>query len=444
MSSLRLLSEARAKLIAHRVFWVLILVAMTPIATPTLAYEVDTTRVRPEPPPEEPGFGDYILAVPQAMLDLPVVALEGFGKLAVNQVLLWDPVRQLYVKQSDSSGWWSFMPVVGYSANEGWTGGLSFSSTRVFTRNEYLALEASYSTNDYQRYFFRYEGPIRKGILHRAHVQFTYDRRPRESYYGPGSLSKKGNEVAFTLESEIISAGLHFAPHRHLDAHVDVAYSIFNLFDGRDPGVTGNLNRIRGTFDLTSADLASQEFWSAGLALTHDWRNHPGHTTAGGYESLQMIYHRGAGGSDKLEFVRTRLDFWRFLELFLERHVALRLLVEDIITFNDSPPVPVYLLSSLGGEDALHGYLTRRFVDKDLALVAIEYRYPVWRVLDGFVFVEQGRVFHDIVNDFEWRNWRWTVGAGLRAWHSKGIAFDARVAFSEEGTELYLEFTEDL
>jgi outer membrane protein assembly factor BamA len=108
--------------------------------------------------------------------------------------------------------------------------------------------------------------------------------------------------------------------------------------------------------------------------------------------------------------------------------------MQNVDRSDDRPPNPVYLLSSLGGSETLRSYDDNRFVDRDLALATLEYRYPVWKALDAFLFIDEGRVFRELSKDFTLRDWHYSAGFGLRAWTSEAVILSAQIAMGKEGT----------
>lgn len=124
--------------------------------------------------------------------------------------------------------------------------------------------------------------------------------------------------------------------------------------------------------------------------------------------------------------------------------LAFRLLVETIDPTGNSVDTPFYLRSSLGGNDDLRGYQTRRFVDNDLALVSVEYRYPILDHVDAFIFLDEGRVFGSITDDFSFRDWRYSTGVGFRVYNVSGLILSTLTAFGDEGTRFYFQLSENL
>jgi outer membrane protein assembly factor BamA len=54
--------------------------------------------------------------------------------------------------------------------------------------------------------------------------------------------------------------------------------------------------------------------------------------------------------------------------------------------------VPFYLMPTLGGDHSLRGYSNYRFRDRNAALVSVEYRWPVFRMMDAALFADAGSV----------------------------------------------------
>ena len=70
---------------------------------------------------------------------------------------------------------------------------------------------------------------------------------------------------------------------------------------------------------------------------------------------------------------------------------ALRLGVQQV-----KGNLPVQMLTSLGGNNTLRGFTQERFLDKEMALINAEVRFPiVWRV-GGVTGFDAGKVWKDL------------------------------------------------
>jgi hypothetical protein len=64
--------------------------------------------------------------------------------------------------------------------------------------------------------------------------------------------------------------------------------------------------------------------------------------------------------------------------------------------------------------------------------------------MDGFLFFEEGRVFDDFSEDFDFKNWHYSTGIGMRLWDQEGLRFSAFAAFSKESPQFYVQLSEAL
>jgi outer membrane protein assembly factor BamA len=415
---------------------------LIPAAT-TDAYEIDTTRIRKPVKPKR-TLGQKLLRLPQTVIMLPLHTVEGTVGFVINDIVLTRPVARFSYLFAKVDRVWGFFPVVGYGSNSGFKGGLTFTSKQVFTKGERLKIKATYSTHDYQRYTLIYSAPNKFGAFKRPYFAAGYRKRPWESFYGLGNDSRESDEVTFGLEKTYIGMGWHHILRPAIRLDIDGAYHAQNIYDGEDPNFVGNLDAIAQNLTLSTDDLAAARLVSVGASLSHDWRDNEGQPSRGGYEEIGVIFNQGVGRSSDLGYLVTRLNLRHYLNIFKKRILALRMLVESIDPMGNSPDVPFYLRRYLGGEDDLRGYRRRRFVDNDLALISVEYRYPVWLPLDAFLFLDEARVFESITKDFELANWRYSAGAGLRVWNDEGLMLSTQVAFSDEGMRFYLQVSEKL
>ncbi len=75
--------------------------------------------------------------------------------------------------------------------------------------------------------------------------------------------------------------------------------------------------------------------------------------------------------------------------------------------------VPFTELASLGGLQPMRAYLAGRMIDRSAFVTTLEYRWPVWAVLDGSIRAELGNVFDAHLNDFAVNLLRFSGSIGL-------------------------------
>jgi outer membrane protein insertion porin family len=201
----------------------------------------------------------------------------------------------------------------------------------------------------------------------------------------------------------------------------------------------GDLDSIRTLFNLTPDHLRASRFITIGGQVILDRRDHKGQPSRGSLLDLAVTYNHGTGRSAALKFTKIRADISQYLNLWRKRLLALRVHLESTDILKGDRHAPFYLLSPLGGIDDLRGFSRNRYIDNDAITVSLEYRYPVWRKIDGFVFLDEGRPFCDITEDLAFEKWQYSFGGGLRVWDSDGLMLKTLVARSREETRFYFE-----
>ena len=102
--------------------------------------------------------------------------------------------------------------------------------------------------------------------------------------------------------------------------------------------------------------------------------------------------------------------------------------------------------ADVGGANNVRGYSTGRFRDKDMIVLNLEYRYPLWDAkrdlnggVDAVIFWDVGRVFNDLATD-TFKGYKNSYGGGIRARTLDGFLFRAEVSHSDEETNIIFKF----
>lgn len=395
----------------------------------------DTTSVR-EPKAPEKSVGDLLLDIPEEILRVPIRVLEGtawLGERAYSSPL----ARGLFPLRLSERLLAS--PVASYGSNAGLEGGIALHGFSVFRPDGRLKLGLAYSTHRYQKYELSYGSHGLRATAVGATFGALYVKRPRERFYGVGLESEVDNEVAYTKEEFSLAGRWAWRIHSSANLAVDVSHTTTNTSDGMDPDREGRLNAIQALLGISPEETRSARYWTFGGELHHDWRNHPARPSSGGEERLGLYYHRGTGNAEGLEFTTAKAEIRHYLHIYRNRIVALRALAMSTDVPADAPPLPFYLLSSLGGAADLRGFRSQRFRDYDLAFASAEYRYPIWLRIDAFLAVDAGRTFSSLTDEFTLKEWQHSWGGGIRFWRGDRVLCLVQAARSREGTRFYLD-----
>ena len=101
------------------------------------------------------------------------------------------------------------------------------------------------------------------------------------------------------------------------------------------------------------------------------------------------------------------------------------------------------MLSLLGGQTLMRGYYRGRYRDKDMVVVQLEYRMPVWRRLGLVGFFGCGDV-SDRLSQFRLESFKMTGGFGVRYRIQRQQGSNLRLDFglSRESSGVYVTVNE--
>ncbi|MCB2202245.1 BamA/TamA family outer membrane protein [bacterium] len=400
------------------------------------AETADSTDVR-VPQPKSKSAGEVLLDIPSFIISIPVYIIKtlvrGFVALGTDESFVAQIVELFSQPLSPVT------PAFSYEGNSSLAGGLAFRQWNLFDSGDRLRIKGLYSLNDYSTADLKYSNPGMADSLMGLTLQVSYQRMPRETFFGLGNHSEEADEVAYALERTRVRGDLMLRAGSVASVGVFGGYTDCITFDGEDPDLPGRLSEIRDMFDLTASDTRSAQFVTIGGSLESDTRNSKGQPSSGGRNYVEVSYNTGVGSDDDIRFTQIRAELSQYFELYRKRIIAFRAIVQNIDNAESAGSNPFYLRSSLGGPETLRGYRTVRLTDNDLALVTIEYRYPIYDMIDALVFFDEGRVFSDMGDEFTLKDWRYSAGIGLRVWNPEEVVVSAQVARSDDGWEFFFQ-----
>jgi len=169
-----------------------------------------------------------------------------------------------------------------------------------------------------------------------------------------------------------------------------------------------------------------------------DTRRSPGFTRTGGLLRAQFADYRQVNG-DGYGFQRVDAEMHRYVPLFGENQgLAFRATAASTFT-GTGATVPFYLLPNLGGHDALRGYSSWRFRDRNRLLLSSEYRWAAGPLVDMSLFLDAGAVaprFQDLAD----QTLRTSYGVGFTVHTPKVTMLRIEGARSREGLGLLISF----
>jgi hypothetical protein len=169
---------------------------------------------------------------------------------------------------------------------------------------------------------------------------------------------------------------------------------------------------------------------SARAQIRLDSRNPLRNRTHGSGVRLMAFgsYSRDPGDED-LHFANWGGELATFWDVTGENHVlALRAYLEAQETLG-SRPVPIHHRVTLGGNERLRGFVKGRYRGDSAFVLSLQYRYPIWWLVDASLFVSVGNVFSGRFTDFAYERLVASWGLGVRTNNSRNVSFDLLIAF---------------
>ena len=342
----------------------------------------------------------------------------------------------------------SLFPTASLGGRSGLTGELTYSHRRFLKRGNRLNLHTSYSVNGYQDHYARYRafnliGPVfldvRGGFNVNTSEDFYGIGPDLSDVEGDGDLNDQTN-----FRHERLGGNLKIGAqwNRYLSSSVLVDFIDHTIETGEGTS-TSTLNKF------TEADIPGLEgaaLLGLGGRLAFDTRDNDFYPNKGFLAAISaMVFNQT--DDDKYGFVRYNLELGHYLTLFRTGRIfAVRLLGEINTRTSDDKTTPFFSRASLGGSDNLRGYNTGRFRDKDLILLNLEYRYPIWEAestrvaaMDAVLFLDAGRVFDDLA-DHTFKDYKLSYGVGIRARTPDSFVLRVEFAHSDEENQIAFAF----
>ena len=145
-------------------------------------------------------------------------------------------------------------------------------------------------------------------------------------------------------------------------------------------------------------------------------------------------YGEGLGErANRVRFFRYGGELSAFVDLTGHRRrlLSARVYIELLERARDHD-APFAELITLGGPDALRGFLRGRFQGDSAALASLDYSWPIWSFIDANLFYDMGNVFGRQLEGFDIEKLRGSYGLTLRTNAWRDITVQAMIAVGTE------------
>ena len=397
--------------------WTLILlgnflfILLIQLSIPCLAQ----THIGPErTPPKRSAYKTALWPV-RFTLKLPFQILRYTCQgliIGIDESRIIPTYREIFFNDAETIG---LYPMPSLSPSSGFGGGLVFFYDDFLNPGMDLEVTTELTTTSEHEAELSLKQPKWMNDRLYTNILVKYDYDPDRDFYGIGFDSEKDARTNFSLRTvnAEVDFGANLTPTIHLGGNLGYLWA--------DNGPGKNKDSIEEKFEKSQIPAFGEtlSFVVPKFSLAHDNAMPVGQPRSGGREAFAVALYHGLTDK-KFRLIHYELQLSRYLHLFFDRTLAARVRMEMNSSMGGGYEVPFFLRSQLGGDDTLRGYSTGRFSDKDLVLATLEYRFPVWRHssptethrVDGRIFMDTGRVFSDIFDEFTIRNMKYSVGFG--------------------------------
>ncbi|MEO5989032.1 MAG: phosphatase PAP2 family protein [Candidatus Eisenbacteria bacterium] len=412
-------------------------------ATDSLAATVAVPWNPPRPMSRRQGW-EHVVLLPGRILTLP---LSGLGYVADHALLTIEENPKFTNSLSGGKGT-RVRPLTIGTARLGDRSGLgaSIEARKSILHDHYSSiLSARYAAtiHNYNRTQLTWSGEP-------AALQYGYEWRPQDRFYGVGNDSPQDSVSDYALQSEFVRGSVVWASNREDEparsrtaVTLSAGPSSRVTRTGREGGAVSFDTRFPSWGNATLDQRVEQFVYGASLSLDHrtgvphwsrGWRTL---ISADRFDAPLGALALHSGSANGAQFTRYQAQAEAGIS-FMRDPRTLRLSVH--MTDLDVSSAPELLLipdlSMLGGHAGLGGYSPGRFHDLDMLLTRVDYVFPLQRSFEMNLHSEWGAVYPDLWNDAKLRSLHNSFGFALRLRDAHAPRASVGLDFSHESTRL--------
>lgn len=400
---------------------------------------------------EEPGVdpADAALALPRAILGVPravmytvFLPVEGLLYVTGKYEIPEHVIDFLYNDERTAA----ILPYLSFFSGQGLTAGFSAFHGGLGKHGETISLSAKFGGRYTQAYDLALDAPSVGGSIFSIEVGTRFEIEPHQNFWGYGPGAAQDGPLQEDIGPRQAHVKTVFQQQRGL---VEVRPG-FAVHDAVNIGVVGTLNHR--DFDPRLDETEPEP----SIADVYDTSKLPGFDQ--GYALIQMLADiridtrspRGATNSGLLfealgggvppqgdfGYVHYGAAITGYIDLYGGDRVLVLHASHEAV-HGDDDEIPFADMPRLGGPHRLRGWDLNRFRDKNTALVAVEYHYPVHEMVSASLFVEMGSVGRDYRELIEPDNYVFGGGGGLTLHTKESKLFGIQIA-GGEGVQVFL------
>lgn len=391
----------------------------TPVATPV----PESQEARKDLP-----FKFFPISIPYYFMKGATYPVAALGHLIESN----KASRHIVGFMSSNKKSYSFYPKITVGDGGKFGGGFGFAHQDLFDKGYNFRLETIVFTDLDHRGSILIANPSAFRVWNRDFSFVALAESWKESdqdYFGIGPDTPESNKTSYAIQR--VLGGVRFG----FEIIPDLAFTPFVFFDfaNTSSGKEGGIPSSQNFFPPSEVEGFGLNLGYAnmGFRLSYDNRDQYLSPQRGGIYSL--TYHRFQGLTHKgFDYHQFDLEAQHYFRLKVPRLV---LALHNHWTFqaeSGGGEIPFYRLAMLDVNSPLRGFDTGRFRDSGMVVFNVEQRFPLWDIVDGSVFIDTGRVFNG-VTDFSFKDFKYSVGAGIRVTINRYYLFRLETAYGGEG-----------
>ncbi len=318
--------------------------------------------------------------------------------------------------------------------------GVGLRELDMFDRNYRLAMNYQIHINLDQSASLKFSKPDAAEIGGHAlsyYIGTNWGHYRAGNFYGVGPSSKRNNQAIYG--SDLLEWGGGAALEIFHGIHADASLMFSSNWSRSGENGLPSVETIFPAWELPGF-RNNIIYLAPAIGLWYDNRDSQYNSQKGGRYSFNIRRYQGINHSG-FSYIEYDADAIYFIKLWVERHV---LVLHANFLYNQSTngKVPFTRLANIDVYSPVRGFSAGRFQDNGRYVMNAAYRFPVWSFLDGEIFFDAGRVFHEM-SDLSFSNIKYAGGGGLRIRSKNYFLARFQVGYGGEGVKIMFKTSQE-
>jgi outer membrane protein assembly factor BamA len=300
--------------------------------------------------------------------------------------------------------------------------GFTAFNKNLFHQQKEVQLRYLLATRGNQTADFRYRDPSFLGSSFMFETDVFWLKFDNSYFYLGGNRAGENDQTKYALDQVSMNATLSHMVAPNLKA------SLLGRLLVTDAEPSSRLPSTPVTVPGINNDMQGV---AVEPSLTYDSRDNQFRPSTGWFLDSGFTFTEQLN-RDQFRYMGYWVDMQRYIPVFQGNRVLLvRAYLSKLDSLNGQS-IPFYELNLLDVNNGLRGFDRGRWQDKGALLFNLEWRYPVWKDIEGTIFLDQGQVFGDY-KDLQLKLFQYSAGAGFRFVTAQKFSFRMQVAASQDG-----------